>query len=44
MAHPHFEFDASGMTDFDPSSLLTPRSNGRVVYVDAPQVKTAGAV
>ena len=45
MAHPHFEFDASGMTDFDPGSLLTPlRSSGRVVYVDAPQVKTAGAV
>jgi N-acetylglucosaminyldiphosphoundecaprenol N-acetyl-beta-D-mannosaminyltransferase len=43
MAHQHFEFDASGMKDFDPSRLLTPiRPSGRVVYVDSTKVKTAG--
>ena len=44
MTHQHFELDASGMADFDPGFLMVPaRSNGRVVYVDAPQARTAGA-
>jgi N-acetylglucosaminyldiphosphoundecaprenol N-acetyl-beta-D-mannosaminyltransferase len=43
MTNQHFEFDASGVTDFDPSHLLTPvRPSGRVVYVDAPHIKAAG--
>jgi len=43
MAHQHFDFDANGIADFDPSVSLSPaRPSGRAGYVDAPQVKTAG--
>lgn len=43
MTQEHFEVDATGAADFDPSFLLTPvHPAGRVVYIDASSAKAAG--
>jgi N-acetylglucosaminyldiphosphoundecaprenol N-acetyl-beta-D-mannosaminyltransferase len=43
-ANEHFEFDASGMAEFDPGNLISViRQPGKVVYVEAPRSRVAGA-